>query len=192
MTALASLAAWLGWTPSRAGGVAADAADATEAADVPLEPENDGHAFRIGERWFLIPMHLPAEIVHTLKCAPLPFTARWCLGLANFRGELVPVYDLAARLEDGARCAGPYDLILGGRDQRAGLRIDELRVIQIPNRDPDLPLAPLPGLPAALVCRGLAIADTIYTALDLIELLDLLAARACQLVPDVTPSGDAS
>ncbi|NEV64189.1 chemotaxis protein CheW [Thiorhodococcus minor] len=151
----------------------------------PLEGEDGeqaaaiAHAFRIGERWLLIPMDLPAEVSPVMASAKLPFTKPWCPGLANFRGELVPVYDLSMLFEGVA--AGGLFLILGPRDARACLRIDEITVITVPADLAPEPLVALPNLPDELVCLGLSLEGRTYIQLDLGGLLGLLAQRASLL-----------
>ncbi|NEX19298.1 chemotaxis protein CheW [Thiorhodococcus mannitoliphagus] len=137
------------------------------------------HAFRIGERWFLIPMDLPAEVSPAIMSARLPFTQPWCLGLVNFRGELVPVYDLGLLLKEGA--GGGLFLILGQRDARACLPIDEITVVTVPADLTPGSLDGLPNLPDELVCLGLTLEGRTYIELDLGGLLGLLAQGASLL-----------
>ena len=151
-------------------------------AFVAAEPSSEagalGHAFRIRERWFLIPADLPAEVSPRLFCARLPFTQPWCLGLANFRGELVPVYDLGALLADSGPQSGRYLLILGRRDARAALSIDEITVVTVPAEAETEVTSPLPNLPGELICRGLSVEGRTYAELDLGGLMSLLARLA--------------
>lgn len=137
------------------------------------------HAFRIGERWLLIPMDLPAEVAPAMVSAKLPFTKPWCLGLTNFRGELVPVYDLGLLFEEAG--ASALFLILGQRDARACLRIDEITVVTVPADLEPRPISGLPNIPDDLVCLGLTVEGRTYIELDLGGLLGLLARRASLL-----------
>lgn len=136
------------------------------------------HAFRIGERWFLVPMDLPAEACPAMFCARLPFTRPWCLGLANFRGELVPVYDLGGLIDNAAGRRSRYFLVLGRRDARACLCIDEITTVRIPVDASPQNLPPLPNLPEGLPCQGLRVDGETYAEVDLGGLLTILAGRA--------------
>ncbi|MBK1716423.1 chemotaxis protein CheW [Thiocystis violacea] len=156
-------------------------APAVATEDPGLDAGRIAHAFRIGEYWFLIPMDLPAEVSPPLFLARLPFTKPWCLGLANFRGELVPVYDLGALLAGGGVSARGYFLVLGERDARAALRIDEITVIRLAAEASAQLQPPWPGLPEDLILRGLDVEGIRYAELDLGGLLSRLARHAGRL-----------
>ncbi len=159
----------------------------------PSDTDTDGeagefrHAFRIGARWFLIPTGMPAEIFPPLPITRLPFTHGWCLGMASFRGEPAPVYDLGARLDEHRPGPGRYFLLLGPRDAGAALCIEEATGIRVP---PEAATAPPPALPAPLadLARGsLALGAAHYNEIDLPALLGVLAAQAV-LTKDVSHS----
>lgn len=139
------------------------------------------HAFRIGTRWLLIPLGMPAEVYPPLPCARLPFTQHWCLGLASFRGDVAPVYDLAALL--GERSANPsrYLLALGRREACAALGIDDITGITVPPDTPTTPPPPLPEPLSELAQHSLTVDAVPYLDSDLGGLLVLLAQRACQI-----------
>ncbi|WP_295443103.1 chemotaxis protein CheW [uncultured Thiodictyon sp.] len=171
-------------------------ADATTRADAPIwpwlpasldatdqtQPIGDfRHVFRIGQRWLLVPAGMPGEVYPPLHCARLPFTHPWCLGLASFRGDLAPVYDLGAIVNERTPEPGRYFLLLGRRDTCAALGIDEVNGITVP---PDTPITcppPLRGLPSELARGALAVDGTSYVEVDLLGLLELLAERASLL-----------
>ena len=104
-----------------------------------------GHAFRLGRHWFLLPPALPAELIPALPTARLPFTRPGFLGLANHRGDLIPIYDLAVWLDGEAATGSGYFLILGQREARAGLRIDRIESRVLPPSLERKPLAVADG-----------------------------------------------
>lgn len=155
---------------------------------LPAFPDPDAeridHAFRIADRWWRIPPDLPAEVMPAAHCARLPFTRDWCLGLASFRGDLAPVYDLGAWLSTGATpTAGRYFLVLGRRPARAALRIDEIKGFAIPHDAPVAAAPPLPGLASAFAGSGPLLDGIVYADIDLIALLARLAVGASLLEP---------
>ncbi|MBK1723891.1 chemotaxis protein CheW [Thiocystis violacea] len=162
----------------------ASAALETRLALGELEPEQEdgdfAHAFRIGDWWFLTPTDLPTEVSPPLHCARLPFTATWCLGLANHRGELIPIYDIRALMAEPTRQLGGYFLMVGRRDARAGLRIDEIRSCRIPADATFQPLFPIPNLPE-LEVTGISLDGTVFARIDLDALFATLAQRASML-----------
>lgn len=152
---------------------------AIEAEDGEEAGQGMAHAFRVGARWFLIPMDLPAEVAPVTSGAKLPFTAPWCLGLVNFRGALVAAYDLSRVF--GEAPSGRLFLVLGQRDARAALLIDEITVITLPLDARTAPSTPLPNLPGELPGQALELDGKVYIQLDLSGLLRLLAQRATLL-----------
>ncbi len=163
------------------------AAQASDAAETIGEFR---HAFRIGPRWLLIPAGLPAEVYPPLPCARLPFTHGWCLGLASFRGDLAPVYDLDALMSERGAEIGRYFLLLGRRDACAALCIEEITGITVAPDTHSDPLASLPRLPADLACRGLVVDGTNFIEVDLGVLLGILAERASLIEAGTITSKD--
>lgn len=146
------------------------------------------YSVRVGDWWLLVPPGLPAEVVPIPRCSRLPYTARWCLGLANHRGSLVPVYDLGALIESGGRLsASGYVLILGQRESRAGLRIDAIQSIRLPSEMGFGPLFPMPNLPE-IELDGVRLEGTIHARLDFLSLLEILARRAVLIEADAASS----
>lgn len=76
-----------------------------------------------GEAW-AIPLSAVAGLHSGKKITPLPGAAGGLLGLAGFRGALVPVYDLAARI-GLASAQAPRWLVLA-KDRRIALAFAEL------------------------------------------------------------------
>ena len=65
---------------------------------------------------FLLPLEEAGEIFPHTACVPVPHTAAWFLGVANLRGGLHGVVDLAAFL--GLKAAAlPFAAVEGVRDQ---------------------------------------------------------------------------
>ncbi len=149
----------------------------------PGQDETDvRYALRIGDWWFLVPTDLHTEVSPVLPCTRLPFTQDWCLGLANYRGDLVPVYDLGALMEEErGRGTGIYFLMLGPRDSRAGLRIDEMKTLRVPTSTDPIPLFPMRNFPPDFDCRGFRVEGTIFAEVDFVAVLEILAERASLL-----------
>jgi twitching motility protein PilI len=56
-----------------------------------------GILFRVGERCLLAPLDQVAEVLEVpADLTPVPGTCDWVLGVANHRGTLLPIFDLAA------------------------------------------------------------------------------------------------
>ena len=147
--------------------------------DANQEPGESRYAFRIGTWWFLVPLDRQAEVTPRQTCSRLPFTRTWCLGLTNHRGDLVPVYDLGAMIEEErGRGDGRYFLMLGRREARAGLCIDEIRSLRIPEEAHFVPLYPMRHFPDDFDCRGIRLEGTFFAEVDFTELLGILTERA--------------
>ena len=68
------------------------------AAELPQKREMmemwNGIAFRIGDNALIAPMDEVVEILHIPAMSRVPNTKSWVLGIANVRGNLLPVMDL--------------------------------------------------------------------------------------------------
>jgi len=137
------------------------------------------HAFRIGENWFLLPpgASIPgrsAELIRELPRARLPFTKPCFLGLANHRGDLIPIYDVAPLVDEEARGTGDFFLVLGRRDSRVGLRIDEIESLLLGRSPRRAPVERHKGRLADLGATNLTLGDRSYLELDYTELFAAL------------------
>lgn len=54
--------------------------------------------FKLGARECALPVHHVVEVARMVAITPLPETQPWVDGVFNFRGRVVPVVDLRARL----------------------------------------------------------------------------------------------
>ncbi len=87
-----------------------------------------GIGFRVGERHFASRIDEIAELLTPLPLTPVPGTQRWVRGIANVRGNLVPVIDLGDFLFDASTRVGERSRLLITRQQgsQVGLLVDEV------------------------------------------------------------------
>lgn len=89
--------------------------------------EINRQSFHIGELGLLCRWEDSREVIQPPAVSRLPNTPSWLKGLANVRGGLTPVVDLADAMgiarQDGAT---PYLLIFGEGEQSMGVLIDGL------------------------------------------------------------------
>ena len=72
-----------------------------------------GILFRVGERLLLAPLEQITEVLTMPDdLTPLPGTASWVLGVANNRGTLLPIFDLAALTAGAAPTRPDADRVL--------------------------------------------------------------------------------
>lgn len=87
-----------------------------------------GIAFRLGEEFFVSRMDEVQEILDPPVCTRVPGTAPWFLGVANVRGNLLPVMDLHG-LMIGGRSGAPRNakmLVYSGEGVSAAFRVDDV------------------------------------------------------------------
>lgn len=101
--------------------------------------------FRIGGVGFLIDPALPSEILESLTTFPVPHTPDWLAGIANLRGNLVPVFDLAKLWQWRRPNNRELLLILGRGESAVGLLVDDPPVILSPSETLTTP-PPLPTI----------------------------------------------
>ena len=107
---------------SRAGGVGAPAEAAAGAEWV-------GVAFRMGGETFLVAREETREVLgFPLAVTRIPGVKPWVKGLANVRGQLLPMIDLRQFLGSGVAVAGRNTrvVVVHHREIPAGLMVDEV------------------------------------------------------------------
>lgn len=85
-----------------------------------------GLAVRIGEHRIVVPRDEVAEVIPRPALSRIPHAARWVHGIANHRGALLPVFDLAGVLGMGDVGARAWVLALNAADTPAGFAVDEV------------------------------------------------------------------
>ena len=88
---------------------------------------------RIRSRACLIPLDRIAEVLEPPRdLTRVPGTKPWLLGIANHRGTLLPIYDLAILLEGGLRPADTDGAAEERPDARRGARLLVIRQDDLP------------------------------------------------------------
>lgn len=112
-----------------------------------------GHAFVLGNMRLLLETEKTVcEVFDNLALCRLPNTPSWLRGVANQRGNMVPVFDLYTlfglkRPENDGKKRAKY-LIFDQKDSAVGMVIEDLPVrIEL---EPDERMAAIPPLPARL------------------------------------------
>ncbi len=108
---------------------------------------NARFGFTLGNIGILVPEGSLSEVVRSFSVFPVPNTRIWMRGLANLRGNLVPVYDLALMLGLSDTPMKPENLLVLEKGIRSiGVLVDNLP------RSRDLskwhPLKHMPKLPS--------------------------------------------
>lgn len=152
------------------------------AAESPAGADADSQTFarmcfRVGHLGLLAPPNDGREVITPPPVSRVPNTASWMRGLANIRGELVPVVDAAAALgvtrQTGART---YLLIFGQGENTIGLLIDGLPRLLHLSATGQLPEPPgMPRLLADSVMAAYEHTDRVWLDVDLDVLFDTLA-----------------
>ena len=111
------------------------------AADLPSQPTRQdrwsGIGFRLGEQWYVAPMGEVSEVLHEPRFTQLPGVKPWVKGVANLRGRLLPIMDLAGFFsgnETGHELSALRKqrrvLVVEHNDVFAGLMVDEVFGLQ--------------------------------------------------------------
>jgi twitching motility protein PilI len=107
----------------------ARAVQAGQARDTKAGNEWVGVSFRLGAETFLVAREETREVLGVPTfLTRVPGARSWIRGLANVRGQLLPVVDLRAFLGGGAAPIGRSAriLVVNNRDVPAGLLVDEV------------------------------------------------------------------
>ena len=125
---------------------------------------------RVGEEWFVLEVDHVREIARLGAISPVPGAGDVVLGVRNLRGQVLPVFDLAALL--GVADGHPSRIVVAEESgRRAGLAIDAVTDISaLP--DPD-------GAASSEFVRGTALADgEVVGVIDVPLLFAALQERA--------------
>jgi twitching motility protein PilI len=98
-------------------------------ADSSAEREWVGVAFRMGGETFLVAREETREVLgYPAAVTRIPGARPWVKGLANVRGQLLPMLDLRQFLGSGASASGRNTrvIVVNHRDVPAGLMVDEV------------------------------------------------------------------
>lgn len=87
-----------------------------------------GIGFRVADHRFLAPMDEVREILDPPDCTRVPGTVSWFLGIANVRGNLVPVFDLHGFLIGGRSARSRQARVLTFQQEgvNAALQVDDV------------------------------------------------------------------
>lgn len=99
----------------------------TDEASAP-GPQWQGLAFTIGDAIFLVPRAEVREIVKMPVLTPVPGAKPWLCGVANLRGDLVPITDLGLFLgfDSPRRLDQSWVIVLEDSELPAGFCVDEV------------------------------------------------------------------
>jgi purine-binding chemotaxis protein CheW len=125
---------------------------------------------RVGEEWFALEIGHVREIARLGAISPVPGAGDVVLGVRNLRGQVLPVFDLAALL--GVADGNPSRIVVAEESgRRAGLAIDAVTDISaLP--DPD-------DAASSEFVRGTALADgEVVGVIDVPRLFAALQERA--------------
>ena len=85
------------------------------------------YGLRVGDLHFLAGRHAARETLDPPPVYPLPHTPAWLKGLANVRGNIVPVIDLAvAAGTNHVSALKPYLVVFGQTEESMALLVDGL------------------------------------------------------------------
>lgn len=109
------------------GFVLPSASSSTEADRTQTDTAVKRQSFRIGDLNLLCSQNAGRDVVEPPPVSRIPYVATWLKGVANVRGALVPVVDLAAVFAiERNKDTKPYLLIFGQGEALMGLMIDGL------------------------------------------------------------------
>lgn len=125
-------------------------------------PEAQFVSFEIGDSMFLIPIERVVEFRIWSEPAPVPRTPDYVRGIVNIRGEIVPIYDVAARLGRGATEATPRHVVVIVRSEDArsiGLLVDSVTDIVNARTSNMAPMPKIDGGDATPFMAGVVFID---------------------------------
>lgn len=123
---------------------------------------------RVGREAYAIPVTHVLEVLDLEELTPLPGSGSHVLGLRNLRGQVLPVFDLAALLGAGEGAAPAHLCVASRNGDVAGLAVDEVtEVAALPDVGEEIES---PLLARSLLVDGRLVgvidADALFAELD--------------------------
>lgn len=93
-----------------------------------IQQQWSGIGFRLGEQWMLAPLDEVTELLTLPVMTRVPGAKGWVLGIANVRGNLLPIMDLNGYLQGRRTVPGKRSrvLVINHRGVFAGLLVDQV------------------------------------------------------------------
>jgi twitching motility protein PilI len=109
-----------------------------------VKEEWSGIGFRVGDQSLVAPMGHVTEILHFPMLSRVPGAKDWVMGIANVRGNLLPVMDLAGFLDGNETRLNKRSrvLVINHKGVQAGLLVDGvlgMRHFLVENKTKELP-----------------------------------------------------
>ena len=147
------------------------AAGATLPAQREVRDRWSGIGFRVGDHRFVASMDEVREILDPPTCTRVPGTVSWFLGVANIRGNLVPVFDMHGFLAGGRASPSRQARVLTYQMEglHAAFRVDDVLGMKRFELDEEASVATDAEALAPYVTRGFQRADEQWPVLDLSE-----------------------
>jgi twitching motility protein PilI len=127
------------------------------------------HAFRIGNMGILLPVNIIKEVIEELDYCQLPNTSEVLYGMANLRGNIIPIFDLHAQFNiEIKQNINRKILVIGKGSEAAAILIDELPIaisIELQNCSSETP--PLPKVLQKFVNNTYKVKNTTWLDIDL-------------------------
>lgn len=135
-----------------------------------------GIGFRVGDHRFMASMEEVREIIDPPVCTRVPGTVSWFLGIANVRGNLVPVFDLHGFLAGGRVAQGRQARVLTFQQEglHAAFLVDDVLGMKRFELDQRARVETGAGALAAYVTDGFRQGDEEWPVLSL---ADFVASR---------------
>ena len=126
---------------------------------------------RIGDEEYALPVRHVPEVAEIGDVTPVPGTPGQVLGIRNLRGEVLPVFDMAAALS-AAGGSDPQRIVLADVDgRRCALAVDA--VVEVAELEDPTETVESPLLQGAVLLNG-----RLVGVIDVPALLDALAPDA--------------
>lgn len=108
--------------------------------------------FRVGKQYFAVGMEDVREILNVPDVTRVPGTVAWVKGVANVRGNLLPIIDIGGFLEGATTRVGRRARVLAVKcgTMSVGLMVDEVLGLKHVTQDQRVPV---PAAPARRVTR---------------------------------------
>lgn len=149
--------------------------------------------FRLAGQHLAVPLDSVIRVIPALQCTPLPGAPRTVLGLANVRGQIIPVLDLASRFGWPAPPLELWQPFIWLRSRTRELLVPVERVETAADFDTsDLLEAPQPEVPSEVLRGVVRTEEGMLLIQDVEQLLSEADEQGLQQALDSSGAGHES
>lgn len=140
--------------------------------------------FKLGNEMYGVDINMVQAIEKQLSVVPVPNSQSYIKGIINLRGDVIPVYSLAAKFNKSQESTAESTIIINLPDMKLALEVDAVLEIN------DIPPEKIVAMPAMLMGKDNRYLDRVANVdgklIMLLDVTELLTEEEAESVRTIT------